>query len=545
MESPLGWVDPGPVARGYGPGRPCALPDRTRAPRFPGSMRALFLLLPATLLFGSAPLGAQQASPYVPIDSWVMPYVEHLIRAGVIADPDPLTRPLKRAAIAEALAGADTARVGAATRATIRQLVAELRSPEGVPLYRADMYIGASAGTQARRDPLRPQGVSYGAYQAGIQLAGAVGPLALSSHVYTDRYLRLDPDYSGKKDLDPVGRFTDAYVSLQGKYGEVFLGALARNWGPTGLDGFVTSPYAYSYDHVMIRAGTPTVRAEVLATQLDDMRNLGDTLVHRYWSSTRFVVRPWRWLTASIDNATLWYGPNRAFELRYLNPMKLSFVTRPDDNLPDFQKSLVAGSARIALPRHVTLQGSLVVMGISSGFLSGGCCDRVPSRLGLMGAMDFPAGHGVAARAWGSVVSRWAYRAPSGPENSVMLRGVGLGQNFADYLEMGVSASLVPRPMITVSPAVVFLKQGLGDMRLVNPPLPDYGATLFGAGDVIERTLRLGLTGRAQLLRRVDLDVDAGLHFIRNKDHASGVSDTRFVGRVKGAFRFGGPVRLP
>src|SRR3989475_6237551 len=94
------------------------------------------------------------------------------------------------------------------------------------------------------------------------------------------------------------------------------------------MDGFVTSSYAYSYDHVMIRAGTPTVRAEVLATQLDDMKNLGDTLVHRYWSSTRFVVRPWRWLTASIDNATLWYGPNRAFELRFLNPMKLSFVTR-------------------------------------------------------------------------------------------------------------------------------------------------------------------------------------------------------------------------
>src|SRR5438445_12426190 len=98
-------------------------------------MRFLPLLLSATLLFGSAPLGAQQASPYVPIDSWVMPYVEHLIRAGVIADPDPLTRPLRRAAIAEELAGADTARVGAATRATIRQLLAEPRSPDGGPPY--------------------------------------------------------------------------------------------------------------------------------------------------------------------------------------------------------------------------------------------------------------------------------------------------------------------------------------------------------------------------------------------------------------------------
>src|SRR3989442_13980372 len=90
MESPLGWVDPGPVARGYGPGRPCALPDRTGAPRFPGSMRALFLLLPATLLFGSEPLGAQQASPYVPLDRCLIPYVDSLIPGRAVAASDPL-----------------------------------------------------------------------------------------------------------------------------------------------------------------------------------------------------------------------------------------------------------------------------------------------------------------------------------------------------------------------------------------------------------------------------------------------------------------------
>src|SRR2546428_8078777 len=99
--------------------------------------------------------------------------------------------------------------------------------------------------------------------------------------------------------------------------------------------------------------------------------------------------------------------------------------------------------------------------------------------------------------------------------------------------------------MIAVAPGLVFPGRGQGDFRLLNPPLPDYGATLFGAGDVIERTLRLGLKGPAQLLRRVDLDVDAGLPFVRSKDHVSGGSDPRFLGRGKGAFRFGGPRRLP
>ena len=41
-------------------------------------------------------LAGQQASLYVPVDDDLMPYVEHLIRAGVMRDPDPLTRPLHR-----------------------------------------------------------------------------------------------------------------------------------------------------------------------------------------------------------------------------------------------------------------------------------------------------------------------------------------------------------------------------------------------------------------------------------------------------------------
>src|SRR2546428_8771459 len=96
-------------------------------------MRSRTPLLLATLLFRSAPLAAQQASPYVPIDGWVMPYVEHLIRAGVIADPDPLTRPLRRAAIAAALAGADTAGGGAPPPLDVPALLPPASAPASAP----------------------------------------------------------------------------------------------------------------------------------------------------------------------------------------------------------------------------------------------------------------------------------------------------------------------------------------------------------------------------------------------------------------------------
>jgi hypothetical protein len=503
-------------------------------------MRAMILPLLAAL--AAVSLHAQQASPYIPVDDETMPYVEHLIRAGVIADPDPLTRPLRRGDVVAALQAADTTGATAAVRATVRALLARLVPASGSPSYRADLYLQAAAANQDRRDPLRPVGDGYVAGRGGMRLSAAFGPVALSSHAYIDQYLQFDPDYTGNKSKNPPGRLTDAYISVQGKYGEAFLGALNRNWGPTGLDGFLTSPYAYSYDHLMLRAGTRAVRAEVLTTQLDDMTDTAGVVIHRYWASARVLMRPWKWMVASVDNATLWYGPTRTFEPRFLNPLKLSFITVNDDNLSDSQNSLLNGSLRLALPRGIVLQGSLLVDAISGG-IDAHAPDPLPTRGAIDGVADIPVAHGMAVRVWTGAVSAYAYRAPSGPQNTVMLRGVGLGENFADYWETGVTVSLVPWPFILLRPELVFLKQGEGDFRLPNPPLPVAGPVIFEG--VIERTLRLGLAGEASILRRLDLDLNAGVHRIENAEHQTGVSRTRFVGRVALTYRFGGAVRLP
>src|SRR5258708_10260308 len=69
-------------------------------------MRTLMLLL-VSLAPGSR-LAAQSASPYVPLQYWGMPYVEHLIAAGAMVDPTPLTRPLRRADLIHALHDVDT-----------------------------------------------------------------------------------------------------------------------------------------------------------------------------------------------------------------------------------------------------------------------------------------------------------------------------------------------------------------------------------------------------------------------------------------------------
>src|SRR5206468_11560662 len=112
------------------------------------------LTVGAMVLTGEAVLAAQEASPYVPLQHWAMPYVEHLIATGVIGDPTPLTRPFRRGDLARALRAADTARVNAVTRGTLRRLLTALADGRPAPSYRIEGAAGVAAATHAFRDPL-------------------------------------------------------------------------------------------------------------------------------------------------------------------------------------------------------------------------------------------------------------------------------------------------------------------------------------------------------------------------------------------------------
>src|SRR3989454_11844998 len=81
-------------------------------------------------------VAAQEASPYVPLQHWTMPYVEHLIARGVIADPAPLTRPFKRADLVRVLRAVDTLVVGDKVAKTVRRLLTALDSPGRGARYR-------------------------------------------------------------------------------------------------------------------------------------------------------------------------------------------------------------------------------------------------------------------------------------------------------------------------------------------------------------------------------------------------------------------------
>src|SRR5438046_9410777 len=115
-------------------------------------MRAAGALLLVATSFSATPLDAQTASPYVPLHHWAAPYVEYLISSGVIADPTPLTRPLKQADVVLALEAADTTHLGGAVKASVRRLLSELRPRVRGARYRLELGAGLAAASYTVRE---------------------------------------------------------------------------------------------------------------------------------------------------------------------------------------------------------------------------------------------------------------------------------------------------------------------------------------------------------------------------------------------------------
>src|SRR3989441_588941 len=172
---------------------------------------------------------SQEASPYLPISHWSMPFIEHLITAGRLVDPTPLTRPFRPHQVLRALDAVDSTIVTRAEWAVVRQVRSDLTRHEHGPAARMDVHAGMAASSHARRDPLREAGPGHATFSGGAALTLYLGPVVFVSHPYFDTRLKYDPDWYGKKDRVVAGRFEAAYISAQFTYADLFLGSLDRN----------------------------------------------------------------------------------------------------------------------------------------------------------------------------------------------------------------------------------------------------------------------------------------------------------------------------
>src|SRR3989442_2994018 len=90
---------------------------------------------------------SQEASPYLPLSHWSMPFLEHLITAGRMVDPTPLTRPLRTDQVLRALDAVDSTIVTSTEWAVVRQVRSDLARHEPGPAARPDVHAGVAASS--------------------------------------------------------------------------------------------------------------------------------------------------------------------------------------------------------------------------------------------------------------------------------------------------------------------------------------------------------------------------------------------------------------
>ncbi len=497
------------------------------------------------LFLAATPLASQEASPYVPLQHWAMPYVEHLIATGVITDPTPLTRPLRQGDLVRALQAADTFDISDATYALVRRLLEEFRPRFHGPKYRIAADAGIAAATYAVRDPLEqgrgrpatpyPYGPRRVFESVGAELELQFGPGIAVTHPVEDRRLRFDPDW-----YDTRGnglRAAEAYLDGQWRYAEVFFGILDKNWGPSGVQGLLLSDNPYNFDHLAIAVGPPRVQLQAIATELDPGVDSTGAPVNRYMVQHRLYVRPrGRW-TFSAWEGTVWEGVGRQADPWYLNVLNVAYLVRGYRGTGNVKSFFGTDLERRGA---VTLFGQFLLGDIH--FKKETPNDFKPAAYGFTAG----AKGGFRGNAWTifyTQVANFTYR-EFDTLRVPLFHSLGTGRNFDDYDQATAKLGILTRPGVLFEPEITLLRQGQGDPRLTYPPVPTWPSTPVIFQGVVERTIRLALGGSWER-SRLGLVANAGVHFVHNADHVTGANATHFVGSVGLSFRLKTESPLP
>jgi hypothetical protein len=503
-------------------------------------MRAFLLVM--VLVAAPGALAAQEASPYVPLSHWAMPFIEHLISARVIADPTPLTRPLKERDIVRALKTADTTRVARNVRSTIRRLLHEFEGTTQSPRYQMEAGLGGAAATQALRDPLElgrgipPRGIDRrGFASADINLKLSFGPVVVASHPVVDTRLEHDPDWYAKQDNST--RFAEGYVSAQWRLGELFFGILDRNWGPSGVQGVLVSDNPYSMDHFAVTLGGRAIQLQTMATQLNTLIDSTGASVNRYMTHSRLWMNPrGRW-TLALWEAAMTSGVGRQLEPWYLNPATLGvFRTSNGTNANIFVGVDFERRAPVTLFGQFMIDDIQVSRKVATDLKPVSYAFTVGAKGG---------GHAGTA-SWilfYTQVANLTYRNEDDLQVPLYF-GLGTGRNFDDYDQATAKLSLMLRPVLALEPEVTVLRQGEGDPHLPHPLPPLYPASAVLFQGVVTRTIRLALGGTWQA-GNLSVTGSGGVHLISNAGHVSGASQTQWVGSIGLIYRIRHQDTLP
>ena len=527
---------------------PVTVPARGIVPKTPpeAAPESIAPAAPAHDLVDKAPPQAVrprgiESSLYLSVDSWVTPFVEHLIRAGVLQGLDPLTRPLKRADVARAVADVDSTRVSKSVRSQLRLLAWELEEPQDTVRWKLDAGVGVLGASDASRWTQRPAGDTSRVFpQADLAFSLEMPHFAFITHPYVDNRLKYDPQYVGKKDRFVAGRNDEAYLIGSWKYFDVFFGLADRNWGSPDVEGLLLSTSPYAFDHLFLRLGPQRLRLEMLATELNDLPYWADSVgqrqtanrARRYLMLHRLVVIPSDRLAFSLSEAMLYAdegGVSRSFEPWYLNPLNLWLLAQYQGKTTG--NSLLAGDVTWQARRDLRLFGQLYLDDFQVDRRQSS--DREPPGYGYtLDASGGALGGDVSWTASYTKVMNLSYRTPANEEQYTS-DSVGIARDHDDYDQLTAKVTTAPAPRALVTGELTVIRQGAGDIRTHYPAVSQYADSLWFLTGVVERTVRVAAQVSWTPVPGINLSADVGRHFITNANHVAGARAQRWVWRLQ------------
>jgi hypothetical protein len=492
--------------------------------------------------------GAQTA--YVPLDDVAYVYIDALIARGELRGLSVLERPYTVEAVRRALAPAPspiprrrwTGRVQSVPRATpaTRELRSRLqtavakydfagRAPASPVRAELSASLWITGETSGQRELLLADQQDPRAFAGGaLRFLMRGGPVVAFSRPILENRLNSDPDFRGRTDRRIAGRTEDAYLAGQWRFGELFFGRVARNWGPAQHQGLLISDAPFTYDHLFGRLGTQRLNVSTLLARADDNPRQDGQREQRYLATHRIAGR-WRGLEFALSEAFLYGGVARSFEPSLANPFNVYALTWRNEGLDG---NLLGSLEVAARTRAGIIAGQLLIDDLQLDR-----CDVVceePSSYGYtLSAEGLPLLAGQRAFVSYTRVSNLTYRTPTDFERYAM-HDVSLGRAFSDYDEWRLGADVVAGP----APLRVYFasrRQGAGDYRVPFPPDQAFATHPGFLESPVTRVQRVGVRG-GLIAGSFDVRGDVGYNAVRDGSILRAPSVSGFEGRVRLAY---------
>lgn len=495
----------------------------------------------------------RMGSRILSLESWSYDAIEGLRLRGFLTGLNPLSQPYRRIDVAAQLARIDGASVAQEPLATWvdllrRELAPELRRLSGEDAEAEhigfDLSGGAAAADSRRRDPLVPyrsdveedfKDRAWPIQAGGVWLeTHNIAAEANLSRDWWHRETHGDPDGLNPGGFKWLGRSQKAYLTVAQPWGNVWVGRLARNWGPLGQTGFMVGTNPTTYPSIGLDLGRGRFTAQFMAGELEELEGR-----RRYLVGNR-IDYDFGDAWVSLGESVVYSGQGST--LRLINPLEVMFFDHNANNdLTAISGNVMVETMFWARVGEGTVYGEFTLDDFDLNARTG-TTDRgteATSYHAALGGRWFGVSDQVALGADYRRVSGWSYRSGVSAERWTYLER-GLGDPWSDYDRLTLRADFFPSVAgLRVSPVVQYQRKGEGDYREGFPPPEELFETPGIFQGVTETTKRVAVQGRYQPRREAFLEWDVGRSFISNADHVPGVSEQRLSLLVRLGLTFG------